>query len=57
MIQIAKKKKRIKICLTLDEDIIKPMKETKKKTGLSIARQIEMKLKGYELREFKPIKK
>jgi len=40
---------RKKVCLTLPEKTLKQMEEVRKETGLPIARQIDLALKGYTL--------
>lgn len=39
------------VYFTIDEDIIKEMEEIREKTGMPVSTQIELKLKGYEIRK------
>ncbi|MBE3114113.1 MAG: hypothetical protein IMZ59_01175 [Actinobacteria bacterium] len=40
---------RRKICLTLPEETIQEMEKIKQQTGLPVARQIDLALKGYKI--------
>jgi hypothetical protein len=37
------------ICFTIEEDVVKEMKKVRERTGIPVAKQIEMKLKGYRI--------
>ena len=37
------------VCFTIEEDLEKQMEEIRVKTGIPVSKQIEMRLKGYEI--------
>jgi len=39
------------ICFTVDEEFAKELKKIKEKTGLSLSQVVNLKLKGYEIKE------
>jgi len=39
------------VCFTVDEKIVKEMEELREKTGVPVSTQIELRLKGYEIRK------
>ena len=39
------------VCFTIDEEIVKEMEELREKTGVPVSTQIELRLKGYEIRK------
>ena len=45
------KKKKRQVCFTLDEELVEEMEGIREETGVSISTQIELKLRGYEIRK------
>ena len=45
------------ICVQVDEEVAKNMEKIRDKTGIPISRQIELKLKGFEIVESKDAQK
>jgi len=43
--------KRRQVCFTIEEDVIEDMENIKEKTGIPVSKQIEMRLKGYEIKK------
>ena len=43
--------KKKQVCFTVDEEIVKEMEETRDRTGVPVSTQIELRLKGYEIRK------
>lgn len=41
--------KKRQVCFTIEEDLVKQMEEVRVKTGIPVSKQIEMRLKGYEI--------
>lgn len=39
------------VTATIDEGVVKEMEEIREKTGVSVSTQIELRLKGYEIRK------
>lgn len=39
--------KKVQISINIDEDLLKEMERIEEETGISISRQIELRLKGY----------
>lgn len=40
-----------RVCLSLDKDTVKKMKDVKEETGLPLSKQVELKMKGYEVKK------
>lgn len=45
------KKKKRQLCFSLDEDLVKDMEKIRDKTGLSLSKQLELSIKGYEIKQ------
>lgn len=43
--------KKRQVCFTIDEEIVKGMEEVREKTGVPVSAQIELRLKGYEIKK------
>lgn len=43
--------KKRQVCFTIDEAIVKGMEDVREKTGVPVSTQIELKIKGYEIRK------
>lgn len=41
--------KRRQICFTIEESEVKKMEDIKKRTGIPVSKQVEMRLKGYRV--------
>lgn len=47
---MAKERKR-QVCFRLEETLVKEMEAIREKTGVPISTQIELRLKGYEIKK------
>jgi antitoxin component of RelBE/YafQ-DinJ toxin-antitoxin module len=43
--------KKRQVCFTIDETIVKEMEDIREKTGVPVSTQIELRLKGYEIKK------
>jgi antitoxin component of RelBE/YafQ-DinJ toxin-antitoxin module len=39
------------VCVRLDESLVKEMQRVKEETGVPLSQQIELRLKGYDIRK------